>query len=58
MLADHSVLGSVRERRGLGGLAMENLLDENAMEGMRNYAKYIAMVVRNAMEVSTRETSS
>ena len=29
---------------------MEELYDEKAMEGMRNYAKYIATVVRNAME--------
>ena len=29
---------------------MKDLYDEKAMEGVRNYAKYIAMVVRNAME--------
>jgi hypothetical protein len=29
---------------------MEEPYDEEAMEGIRNYAKYIAMVVRNAME--------
>lgn len=29
---------------------MKEPYDEKAMEGMRNYAKYIAMVVRNAME--------
>jgi len=29
---------------------MKEPFDEKAMEGMRNYAKYVAMVVRNAME--------
>ena len=29
---------------------MKDPFDENAMEGMKDYAKYIAMVVRNAME--------
>ncbi len=31
---------------------MEEPYDDEAMEGMRDYAKYIAMVVRNAIEDS------
>ena len=42
-------------QEGLAGIQMKDPFDAKTMEGMKSYAKYVAMVVRNATEDPLRK---